>query len=289
MEAVDTFVPSKIVKAGQRLKLPWTRYKSVQRAKSNLRKAKVKARTTGLSGDEHLASDAKIKVDDAIKEAKAHYENKLINDSKENPKRFWNYARHYTRSSSSIDVLEQDGVKFAGDDDKAEILNSFFSSVLTNETPPDSTHRATNVEPEFILRDLYISKDVIRKKLSKLKSNRASGPDNISINVLRNVPNLDTPLQIIYNQSLATSRVPQDWRDANVTPLFKKGSRSRANNYRPVSLTSQVVKVLERIIYDELLSLAIKNKTISCDQHGFQSQCSCVTHCSSALVIGQQT
>ena len=76
---------------------------------------------------------------------------------------------------------------------------------------------------------------------------------------------------------MATGVVPQDWRDANVTPLFKKGSRNKVNNYRPVSLTSQVCKLLERIIYDQIYRTLIENGTISCDQHGFQEKCSCVS------------
>ena len=93
---------------------------------------------------------------------------------------------------------------------------------------------------------------------------------------MRQCPDLDQPIHIIFNQSIQTGRTPQDWRDGNITPLFKKGSRVVPNNYRPVSLTSQAVKILERIIYDELIALATKNKTISCDQHGFQDKCSCV-------------
>ena len=79
------------------------------------------------------------------------------------------------------------------------------------------------------------------------------------------------------NDSLQTGQVPQDWRDANVTPLHKKGSRQIRSNYRPVSLTSQVVKVLERIVYDKMLETLMSNNTLHCDQHGFQDKCSCVT------------
>ena len=71
--------------------------------------------------------------------------------------------------------------------------------------------------------------------------------------------------------------VPQDWRDANITPLFKKGSRLSPNNYRPVSLTSQVVKIFEKIIYDQLMDFIVSHQIISCEQHGFQKQCSCLT------------
>jgi hypothetical protein len=69
--------------------------------------------------------------------------------------------------------------------------------------------------------------------------------------------------------------VPQDWRDANVTPLFKKGSRSIATNYRPVSLTSQIVKLFERLIQDAIITHITRNRIISCHRHGFQRMCSC--------------
>ena len=160
---------------------------------------------------------------------------------------------------------------------KAEILNSFFASVLTDETPTDSSHHNMSTNPENILRDIDITADDVRKKLSKLKPNKASGPDGISVNVIRNCLNLDVPLSLLFNQSLRSGIIPQDWRDANVSPIFKKGARSKPNNYRPVSLTSQIVKLLERLIYDHILKLTTTNGTISCHQHGFQDGCSCVT------------
>jgi hypothetical protein len=62
-----------------------------------------------------------------------------------------------------------------------------------------------------------------------------------------------------------------------VTPLFKKGSRSIAINYRPVSLTSQIVKLFERLIQDAIITHITSNRIISCHQHGFQRMCSCIT------------
>ena len=102
-------------------------------------------------------------------------------------------------------------------------------------------------------------------------------PDGVSVNTLRSCPNFSCPLSIIFNISMKTSSLPQEWRDANINPLHKKGSRSSKKNYRPVSLTSQVVKLMERVIQDHLQSLLSKNRTIHCDQHGFQERCSCIT------------
>ena len=93
----------------------------------------------------------------------------------------------------------------------------------------------------------------------------------------------DSPLCLLFNQSLQTGCVPQDWRDSNITPLHKKGSRADKCNYRPVSLTSQVVKVMERLLQDSILNIVKMNKTICCHQHGFQAGCSCITQLLSCL------
>ena len=76
---------------------------------------------------------------------------------------------------------------------------------------------------------------------------------------------------------MQTGVTPQDWRDGNITPLHKKGPRSDKNNYRAVTLTSQVAKLLESLIEDHMRRVFKLNKTISCQQHGFQAKCSCVS------------
>ena len=67
----------------------------------------------------------------------------------------------------------------------------------------------------------------------------------------------------IMKASLETGVVPDDWKAANVTPIFKKGSKSEIGNYRPVSLTSQICKLLEMIIRDSLVEHLDSNNLIS--------------------------
>ena len=108
---------------------------------------------------------------------KAHYKSKIIDQSAENPKRFWNYNRHYTKSSSSIDILELDGRKFTKDSDKAEILNSFFCSVLTDDPLLDfTTHGTPTTNPIHILRDITITADDIWKNTSQALSKQSIRP-----------------------------------------------------------------------------------------------------------------
>ena len=83
--------------------------------------------------------------------------------------------------------MENEGAKITDDAGKAEVLNDFFSSVLTDETPLDSTHYHANdnKNPKNILRDIEFTVDDVRKKLASLKANKASGPDAVNVNVMR--------------------------------------------------------------------------------------------------------
>ena len=124
---------------------------------------------------------------------------------------------------------------------------------------------------------LHFEEKEVRKRLKKVKPDKSSGPDDINAKVLRYCPNLAAPLTVLFNKSMQTGVQPQDWRDGNITPLHKKGPRSEKSNYRAVTLTSQVVKLLEGMIEYYMRLIFKWNKTISCHQHGFQAKCSCVS------------
>ena len=80
---------------------------------------------------------------------------------------------------------------------------------------------------------------------------------------------LSHPLQLIFSQSLLEGKLPQQWKDANVTPLHKKGPKSEVGNYRPVSLTSIPCKLLETIIRSRIVQFLEQNNLLSPSQHGY--------------------
>jgi hypothetical protein len=86
------------------------------------------------------------------------------------------------------------------------------------------------------------------------------------------------PLQKIFENSMNTGIVPDDWREANVTPIFKKGAHHKCENYRPVSLTSQVSKLFETILRDKIVKHLEEHHLISDSQHGFREGRSCLTN-----------
>ncbi|GAB0191256.1 mitochondrial enolase superfamily member 1 [Grus japonensis] len=105
------------------------------------------------------------------------------------------------------------------------------------------------------------------------------GLGGIHPRVLRElVKELAKPLSIIYQQSWLTGEVPDDWRLANVTPIYKKGRKEDPGNYRPVSLTSVPGKVMEQIILSVLSRQVQDNQGIRLSQHGFMKGRSCLTN-----------
>ena len=117
----------------------------------------------------------------------------------------------------------------------------------------------------------------VKEQRGNLRIDKAPDPDNMQPRVLMEVAEqVSEMLTDIFNSSLESGQVSGDWRVANVTPLFKKGSREELGNYRPVSLTSVVGKVLETLIKDQVRNLLNKYILIIGSQHGFTKGRSCL-------------
>merc|ERR1711867_265956 len=160
----------------------------------------------------------------------------------------------------------------------AESLNEFFVSVFTSEDG-DIPVIEDKLTEEEKMKEFTISMEEVEKKLLNLKDGKAPGPDNIPGYFLKQASaELSKPLTLIFNDSLDMGIVPRDWRVANVIPIFKKGDRDKCGNYRPVSLTSIVCKILESILRDRINDHLMKHDLIADSQHGFSSGLSCQTN-----------
>ena len=84
-------------------------------------------------------------------------------------------------------------------------------------------------------------------------------------------------LTLLFRTSIDTGTVPEDWRSANITPVFKKGEHYDPANYRPVSLISIPCKIMEHVIVSSLMDHLEKNNILSPRQHGFRRKRSCET------------
>ena len=163
----------------------------------------------------------------------------------------------------------------------AEVLNEYFSSIFTTEDvsslPVPFTKFVGNKSEH--LGQLFVTHEMIAKKIKKMKVNKSPGVHGIPPKLLLEiVEQISTPPAIFFNFSLDEGIVPSEWKVANITPLFKKGSRNKADNYRPVSLASVVCKLLETLIRDHIVEFLVKHKLINASQHGFLKARSCLTN-----------
>ena len=129
-----------------------------------------------------------------------------------------------------------------------------------------------------IMPDFKFTSNGIEKLLKGLNAHKAPGPDTLSPRLLKELSSEIAPLlQLVYQKSLDTSCVPEDWRKANVTPIYKKGPKYLAENYRPVSLTSVCCKIMEHVLASNIMRHGEDNGILYQLQHGFQRNISCET------------
>ena len=124
--------------------------------------------------------------------------------------------------------------------------------------------------------DISIAAEGIDKLLVGLNPHKAAGPDKFKPIVLQTLHNELAPiLQFIFQRSLDTGKLPDIWKEANVSPIFKKGGKSDPSNYRPISLTCVLCKVLEHIVASSVAKHFTELDILYDLQHGFREKRSC--------------
>ena len=140
-----------------------------------------------------------------------------------------------------------------------------FTKEEVNHTP-EGIHNNLNV-----LANIEIEDKEVLEKLNKLKTNKAAGPDGIFPRVLKELSEIIfKPLASIFRQSLETGEIPDDWKQGNIISIYKKGDRTDLGNYRPISLTCIICKIMESIIRDKLELFIENNNILKDSQHGFR-------------------
>ena len=217
--------------------------------------------------------------DAEVRKTKSQFEKQIAKDCKSNPKFFWKYVQEKSKQTTGISPLDKgDGVFVNDDIDKADVLNAFFSSVFTREDTNNVPEAKEGTESKNIyLTDIVITPR-IKDKLKQLNNCTAQGPDGIPPRVLKEVSeNLAIPLSILFNKSLEKGLIPADWKQAEVVAVFKKGTKSDPGNYRPVSLTSVICKILESFVRDAIVKHMNDHNLYANCQHCFGNKRSFAT------------
>ena len=197
------------------------------------------------------------------------YMYKMIHEPYENgKKKFFRYVKSLRVDRCEVPVLIKDKMKHTTNQAKANVLNHHFSSVFTHDGEAPLPYMGPSPYPS--LPDIEINIAVVTKLLKEINLYKATGPDCIPAKVLKEIAEeLSPSLALIFSASLQQGKLPQDWKKALITPIFKKGDQTNPTNYRPVSLTSICCKLLQHIIHSNVMSHLNAHNIISDNQYGF--------------------
>ena len=165
---------------------------------------------------------------------------------------------------------------FKSDTDIANEMNIFFCTVgdqvankISNTNVNFRAYLRNKISYTFFLQPLSFTE--VYKQLNKVKTNKSSGPDNISNTLIKyNAEPLTKHLTIIYNASIISAKYPTKWKLAKVIALFKKGSTDLPENYRPISLLDSFGKKIKKLIYKQMMSFIKTHSILFIYQYGFR-------------------
>ena len=208
-------------------------------------------------------------------------------------KKLYSLLKHSKQDSSGIASLKANNKTYTEDPDKANALNAQFNSVFSPKSPislkqiaqrtlqdlhDSGTKQPFRPSPHPKMPDIHISVQGIEKLLKSLNPHKAAGPDKLKPIVLQTLHKELAPiLQVIYQRSLNTGKLPSIWKEANVSPIFKKGDKTDPSNYRPISLTCVLCKVLEHVVASGISKHFTDQHILFELQHGFREKRSCET------------
>ena len=190
---------------------------------------------------------------------------------------FYRYVNKKLCSGHRIAPLRQaDSSLVTNDTSKAETFNAYFVTVFTQSIPGAPIAQFPDGP---ISNNISFTPDVVYKALKKSMRTLSAGPDAIpSVFWISVAAALVLPISILFTSSYIFSKLSYDLKNAIVRPLCKKGDPCIVKNYRQVSLTCTICKVMERIVQDNLLHFALTNNIITKNQHDLIPQRSTCTY-----------
>ena len=255
--------------------------KNLMRRRSRINKRMLKV--TSPTKKEKLKTellDIEVKLYKSRKKTKFAEEKKAISSIKKNPKFFYSYAKRFSTTNNSIGPLKDEDGKYVYDNDKiAQLFSKQYKSVFNK--PDEDLPPASEMFPDDMLDSLtdipFTRKDII-DSIDELSNNSASGPDNVAAHLLKNCKDeLSPALYLLWRKCLDEGVTPSQLKHPEVIPIYKGGDMATPANFRPVSLTSHIIKVFEKVIKKYLVEYLTEKNLFSENQHGFRKGRSCLS------------
>lgn len=233
-------------------------------------------------------------------ETSSSYDNYIINlqnNIPNNIKLFWSFTKDKRKTNSYPPEFTLNNNKSSESVEICQMFSQHFKSTYSNNNSQQTfaTHRTshsnTNTHPTFAsqrtshsqnphlnkLNTLHFSLGNVESLLTSVDVNKNGGPDGIPNSFLKNTAShLAIPLTNIFNKSIESGIFPKQFKNANVTPIFKKGDKTDITNYRPICILNAFSKIFEKLVHDRTLNFL--NNIFDKNQHGFMKNKSTSTN-----------
>ena len=223
--------------------------------------------------------DIECKIKESIGNQSHYKEKKAVEAIRKNPRYFFSYAKQFAKKKSSVGpLLNSDGTLEHNPKTMADILSNQYSSVFSDPSSPQKEAPNIKTKVKENLSNFEFSSEDIITAINEINENSACGENDIPAIILKKCKTtVAYPIWLIWEESLRQGYVPKPYKNQIITPVHKKASKAEAANYRPIALTSHIIKIFERIIRKHLVKHLEKNHLICGNQHGFRRGRSCLT------------
>ena len=197
---------------------------------------------------------------------------------KTNSKHFYSYAKKLSKTHVGIGPLTNSNSETVSCPQKmAEMLSEQYASVWTKPkvTNTNDTHQNNS---GFLLSDISCTPSDLEIVIDELTDNASPGPDKYPAILLKKCKtSLSYPLSLIWRKSLDTTTINDTQKSANVIPIHKGGSKGVPKNYRPIALTSHLIKIFEKVVRNAIVAFLEEHDLFNPSQHGFRFGRSCLS------------
>ncbi|KAL5258287.1 hypothetical protein ACHWQZ_G008952 [Mnemiopsis leidyi] len=224
-----------------------------------------------------LAFEIQTSISNELREREV----KAVESMKKNPKYFFSYAKRFSKLKSNIGPLrnKDTGQLHYNPQQMADMLQKQYSSVFSDPNNPEKRNTMTHTvhSSDSISTIDFDEKDIIGA-IDEISPDSATSDGEIPARILKACKKpLAQALLILWKFSFDTGVIPMTYKEQFITPVYKKGNKTDPANYRPISLTSHIIKIFERIVRKNIVAYLEKNNMFSPKQHGFRKGRSCLT------------
>ena len=250
-------------------KIPKERKKLHNRIKMLKRKKHIAHSKERKRRLEKQILETEQKIIESKRNERLDKEKQCIESMKDNPKVFYSFINKQRNRRVEVGPFKKDEKFIYDGKEISNCLKTEFTSQMNKRTNRENPVRFDEVN-EGDLHDIEVTRKKVEDAIDDLDENSTAGPDGIPAIFLKKTKKaISKPLALLLRKSIDEGVIYELFKMAYVTPIHKGGSRQKPEQYRPVSLTSHIMKIFERVIKKEIMKHLTENEMFNKGQHGF--------------------